>query len=391
MKIDRLTDLTIRRLEHCFHPAGLPLVAKRPESRPSTSILIRGGPGTGKTLLAVALAHDLAKHAGGWAFYLTTDTFVVDVEAKIEMLGLNGVRSLAWTERGTARAGDVVVEHLNERLTEPVADAVEKRTRSLEIAHEYADEGVGSGLATVVVDSLGLLLGGEATGLLRETILDFIQVLEAQGISVVLVEEGAGPISEIAGFACDIILEPQVVEIRNVRSRRLAITKSRYSPAAPRLHPFASPPKPAVSPGRLGKALMQAGNQVMGGAQIPPEVATLMSTRDRYLPFHIRAKLKATLDVLRKAMSVAYPKGWVEVLPHHISVAVRHPAGPILALVTPAAGPWDMSWAVSDIEPSSRPTAFVVFDVARGEELYGEEWEPFIWSLREFGLVIGID
>ncbi len=68
MKGPRLTELPIKHLEYVFSPPGLMLPVKGESEHGTTSILVRGGAGTGKTTFALALAHALAKAARGWSF-----------------------------------------------------------------------------------------------------------------------------------------------------------------------------------------------------------------------------------------------------------------------------------------------------------------------------------
>jgi hypothetical protein len=66
VKTERLLDLPIKHLDYVFSPPGLPLPAKGETDFGTTSILVRGGAGTGKTTFALALAHATAKAGGGF-------------------------------------------------------------------------------------------------------------------------------------------------------------------------------------------------------------------------------------------------------------------------------------------------------------------------------------
>jgi len=84
----RLTELPVHHLEYVFSPPGLPLPVKGDTEIGTTSILVRGGAGTGKTTFALALAHAVAKANSGLVLYLTTEFSPVEITFKATLIGL---------------------------------------------------------------------------------------------------------------------------------------------------------------------------------------------------------------------------------------------------------------------------------------------------------------
>src|SRR5262245_31536499 len=113
MRDKSVKTFPIPRLEYLFLPPGMPLVGKTREARETTSILVRGGAGTGKTTLAVALAHAIAREQNGVSLYLTTEFVPTELTYKAKLLGLP--ESLITARQPSATAlhpGTVLAEHL---------------------------------------------------------------------------------------------------------------------------------------------------------------------------------------------------------------------------------------------------------------------------------------
>lgn len=133
MKIARLIDLPVKHLEYVFSPPGLPLPVKGETDLGTTSILVRGGAGTGKTTFALALAHAAAKSSGGLVLYLTTEFSPVEIIFKATLIGLPEEAVDIWPGLEDMSPGGVIVEHLSEvRQGKPVLSSAERRQSSID-------------------------------------------------------------------------------------------------------------------------------------------------------------------------------------------------------------------------------------------------------------------
>lgn len=245
MKSPRLTDLPVKHLEYLFSPQGLPLPLKGETEQGTTSILVRGGPGAGKTTLALALAHGIARYGGGLVLYLTTEFSPVEIAFKATLIGLAEEAVDAWPGSEGSRAGDVVVEHLTElRHGKPVLSSAERRRSSIDavwgLLHPENDGTQKPPLPVraVVIDALPE--PGENEGALRADLVAFVQALENEGRSVVLVEELTQGMSASSAFVVDVVFELAVLldaETRGLK-RKLTLWKSRYAVSDPGPHDY---------------------------------------------------------------------------------------------------------------------------------------------------------
>lgn len=247
MKSVRLEELPIKHFEYIFTPTGMPLVAKGEDEHGTTSILVRGGAGTGKTTLALALAHAIAKAGGGLVFYLTTEFSPAEIAFKATLIGLSEEAVDAWPGGEGAAVGSVVVEHLSEvRRGRAVLSSAERKKSSIDavwgLLHPE-NEGVGRPplpVRSVVIDALTLPDAGEEERALRTDLVNFVQALENEGISVVLVEELASGTPAWSAFVVDIVLELTFsadADTHELR-RRLTLSKCRYSTSLPGPHDY---------------------------------------------------------------------------------------------------------------------------------------------------------
>ncbi|MFS8067297.1 MAG: hypothetical protein ACMG6S_13075, partial [Byssovorax sp.] len=78
----------------------------------TTSILIRGGAGTGKTTLGAALGQAIARCENGVVLYLTTEFSQTELLYKAQLLGLPESMVFRWKDRAAAPPGAIVTEHL---------------------------------------------------------------------------------------------------------------------------------------------------------------------------------------------------------------------------------------------------------------------------------------
>lgn len=256
----RVRELGVERLDAVFVPPGLPLVDKGEGNGGTTSILVRGTAGSGKTTLALSLATAIAKHHAGVVLFLTTEFSPAEVLFKAQVLGIPDERVGAWRHRGDderlSAPGAVLVESLQARAPEEASNPGE--TRSLAALSQLYDllhpEVQGTAAArqsnpdttmagdatlcralprvrAVVLDALTFPGESRDTAATREQLLTLVQALEHEGISSVIVEEAGTGDSGWLSFVVDIVFElcfheePDTGELR----RKLVCRKSRYS------------------------------------------------------------------------------------------------------------------------------------------------------------------
>lgn len=247
MNTPRLTELPVKHLEYVFSPPGLPLPLKGDSEVGTTSLLVRGGAGTGKTTFALALAHAAAKAGGGLVLYLTTEFSPVEIVFKATLIDLPEAAVDIWPGTGEMTPGNVLVEHLsNVRHGNPVLSSAERRRSSIDavwgLLHPPKE---GAAMPTlpvrsVVIDALTLPEPGEKEGAQRSDLVAFVQALENEGISVVLVEELAQGASAWSSFVVDVVFElsfqpdPETQDLR----RKVTLAKSRYALSLPGPHDY---------------------------------------------------------------------------------------------------------------------------------------------------------
>ncbi|EYF08564.1 hypothetical protein [Chondromyces apiculatus] len=254
-------DFPTPGLAHVFQPPGLPLVARKPDQPATTSVLVRGGAGTGKTTLAVSVAHAIARAQGGLALYLTTEVDPSEVTHAAITLALGDGVSTPWSSASSASSangatasplppGALRTAHLpatqaGERVdtTSERKHAAIRAVRELLAARAEGTRGAappGLPVRAVVIDAFGLPdPAGEDTDLtLRTALLSLVQSLEPQGISTVIVEEttpatpSALPFLTDVVFQLDLAPDPDTGELL----RRLSCLKSRYKASFPGPH-----------------------------------------------------------------------------------------------------------------------------------------------------------
>lgn len=247
---------TLRNLERVFTLPGLPLVSKFEDAEPTTTILVRGPAGAGKSSLAFSLARDLALSGQGVALYLTTEAFPADVVHKAELFGVGWDQVFLWEAQDRATPGAVCVRHLAVEAPELEEDARTTQERSalalgavLRLMTQWAGP---VPLRAVVIDAFGLPephSNAEAYPL-RSATLTCIQALETHGISSVLVEETAPDVQSALPFVVDVVFELSFDEspVRGTY-RQIRAIKSRFSAADPDWRPIGwECGRPAVRP-----------------------------------------------------------------------------------------------------------------------------------------------
>lgn len=247
MATRRLIDLPIRHIEHVFSPAGLPLPAKGETEIGTTSILVRGGAGTGKTTLALGLAYAIAKAGEGLVLYLTTEFSPVEIAFKATLIGLEEKIVDVWPGSEGIQSGGVIVESLSYlRQGNPVMSSAERKSSVIDevwkLLHPEKPTADKTPLPirSVVIDALTLPDPGENEGTLRADVVAFVQALENEGISVVLVEELGIGASAWSSFVVDVVFELSFQpdsETQDLR-RKLTVSKCRYAVSIPGPHNY---------------------------------------------------------------------------------------------------------------------------------------------------------
>ncbi|MBI5491114.1 MAG: hypothetical protein HY905_27530 [Deltaproteobacteria bacterium] len=228
---------------------GLPLLARQGEAEPSTSILLRGGPGAGKTILAMQLALAVARHMRSDVAYACVELLPRELQAQHEgLLGAQGkgiVQVPPWT-RGAANSPSpsrVFAAVLDTGAAEmPVDDSSsledlrspERLGAGLDDLLSKATEAAGRKPRVLVVDSLsdGYGLGSSAPRLLADQLVKFAA---DEGLVLVLLEEMAREVASPWSFATDLVLVLSYPEV-GAHERRIAVVKSRLGRAAEGIH-----------------------------------------------------------------------------------------------------------------------------------------------------------
>jgi hypothetical protein len=293
----------ISGLEYVFSPPGLPLVTKAPETPGTTSILIRGGAGTGKTTLAVALAHAISSVQGGVTLYLTTEFVVTELAYKAKTLALPGDAVQPWASAVEGKPdreyepGTILAQHLlmteagrNHDQTKSVAG---RKRATIEAVWELLARGGGSPVAklpagavvrAVVIDAFGLPEVDAGDDSLRSQLLELVQSLEVAGITTILIEEAGSNAEAWLPFVVDLVFEIDLWPDPDTGDllRRLKCPKSRYGTALPGPHDYGLDNEgcPAVWPDLVLSPDME-GSLSRGGANQPAAIFVAF-TEDSY-------------------------------------------------------------------------------------------------------------
>ncbi len=294
-----MTDVLIKSfpisgLEYVFVPPGLPLITKTVDAPATTSILIRGGAGAGKTTLAVALAHAIAREQKGVALYLTTEFVATELTYKAKTLGLPATSVDSWQSRKEHAVGTLLAEHLLRTTAGAEVKTVAQRKRaSIDavwalLAHgkdePSAEMQVGPPVRAVVIDAFGLPEIEHDDNDLRNELLGLVQTLELAGITTILIEEAGTRGEAWLPFIVDLVFElelwpdPDTGEL----SRRLKCPKNRYGRAIPGPHDYGMDKRsPSVWPdltsvGGTHASLINRGN-------LPPAIFFPLGNASQYV------------------------------------------------------------------------------------------------------------
>lgn len=229
----RVTELVIQNLAEVFVPPGV-LLTEKGASSPTTSIAVLGPAGAGKTTLALALAHAIARDCHGIALCVTTDVAPTELPYHLGILG-SKAQLVGWARRASAAAGDVASQPAS--LLDGGAQSGPPLQRSALEAIWRLVEPPSSGppLRCLVIDALAL--SDPATRSLRPDFVTLIHALEGRGVSLVIVQESLDP-TNYARFIADIVFQLDFVADgesgQTIRS--LTCTKSRYAAGSSRPH-----------------------------------------------------------------------------------------------------------------------------------------------------------
>lgn len=396
---------SVLHLSDCFSPRGLRLIRRSPDSEPTSSLLVRGPAGIGKSTLALAIANDLAKDRGGYIAWLSSESGVTDVLSKHEMLGFaSKVRD--WSDREAAQPGDVVTDPLLPGETAEADTASAKRLLTLEGAWQRL-EPLAKDKArlpvVLVIDAFGLLVRGETAIEFREHVLDLVRFCELNGISTIFVEEAANDASDVLLFTCDVVLELLWSEdTRRNRVRRLAIPKSRYSHALPGPHEY------GFETGAGGAKLPAAWPDIASAVEFSPALrigsgSPLNAETFRSLcalpasPYEARIDCKTSeivtdfWEAMRERLgTTTFLVDAGDQLTLRLRLSGSSPHGVLATSANPQVLLWHM-WRHAQSVSTDKPCVLVVRDPRR-EPRYAPAIEDLVRGARALGLnVIGLE
>lgn len=358
MKDILLKNLPIAGLEYVFKPPGLPLISKTSDETPSTSILVRGGPGTGKTTLATALVHAIAREHGGTALYMTTEFVPIEIKYKAKLLGLSA-RVVDWRDDIELLPGAIRVEHLlRVRRDDEMISSAERKLATLEAVWDLLDParaspGPALPVRAVAIDAFGLPDADSEESGLRNSLLALVQTLEGMGISVVIVEEVGEGASHWLPFVTDIVLElgldqdPDTGEL----IRKLTCPKSRYALSLPGPHDYGlEDGKPRLWPDLLAVV----GSVEMSEPIVQPGFFLPLNAEE-----YIAAKRGMVMVSEYRERSLIHAHSltpgarclWVDCGP---STRVRLPELHEGLIVPASEGPFSLGWAILRHAPASK-------------------------------------
>lgn len=208
-------------------------------SAESATILVRGGPGVGKSVLATDLARRMARAVGGDVLYVCIEVLPSEVIA--QCMGFDDFDPTTAIDLAQAEArktsGDrptLVVGMTEMETNHPDEDGEggvpDLGQMILDLLRLSDDRGCDP--RVVVVDSLsdGYKLGA---GVPRETVDGLCKLAVEQGWVLILVEETAKDDASPWSFAVDTVLS---LEVTRSGKREARVTKHRFGPCQPGPH-----------------------------------------------------------------------------------------------------------------------------------------------------------
>ncbi len=204
----------------------------------SATLLIRGGPGTGKSVLAQDLGLRLAGPRGGDVLYVCVEVLPSEVQAqRMGFEGYDPARVVDLSREGD-RDPNAKEPHLVLGMQDYEVDAKgTPKIGDLLLALTRIAIGRGFKPKVVVVDALsdGYRLGGKAP---RELVDGVCKIAVEQGWGLILIEEVADESMSSWAFAVDTVLSLRLAPAKDgaqVR-RELSVTKHRFASCEPGPH-----------------------------------------------------------------------------------------------------------------------------------------------------------
>jgi KaiC/GvpD/RAD55 family RecA-like ATPase len=227
----------------------------------STTILLRGPPGSGKTVLGLALAGALAHALGGHVAYGCVELLPSELAAQHtgimpEALAESVVLAEPAGERGSLRFPPQQGTAGERRIFAATLDIGEPGEEQQRITPAILGllDGVrqaGGAPRVLVVDSLsdGYHLGAQAPRVLSD---ELCKMAVQQGIVLLMLEEIAESRPSAWSFAADVVIELGHGEGEALggpstrRERQLSVLKNRFGPSEAGRHPFVVGPRAGV-------------------------------------------------------------------------------------------------------------------------------------------------
>ncbi len=220
---------------------GLRCVARTRDSTPVTSVLIRGGPGTGKTVLAAQLARSFAVQLGGHVAYACAEILPTEVRALLAGVLSSAddaplVVRIATQEKAPAPSGTgtfVVGSIETPGGNAPPAGLADQLAQFV----RYSRDAVGE-LRVLVFDAVseGYALGPQTPRAVVDGLYKF--ALDQQLILVVI-EEGSEEAPSNWAYAADVVLRLATdAAAPGMSQRRLFADKCRFGPCDAGPHEF---------------------------------------------------------------------------------------------------------------------------------------------------------
>lgn len=208
----------------------LRLIERLPGVAPSTSILVRGGAGSGKTALGLHLAAGIARKLGGDVAYACVEIVPAELRAIHDGVAVKKSAVVELTSAEPADSGSVRIFAANlavvgvEKPDEVLPGEVER------FVAEAVRASATRGVRVLVLDSLsqGYGLGLGAPRALADGLVKFAA---ERGLTVVLLEETVSSEPSQWCFAVDTVLELSGADGLGPGARWMRVTKHRYAAA----------------------------------------------------------------------------------------------------------------------------------------------------------------
>jgi KaiC/GvpD/RAD55 family RecA-like ATPase len=249
----RLVPLDISGLDLVLG-GGLWTVARMPDVPESTTVLVRGAPGAGKTVFGSQLAGSVARSLGGDVAYGCIELLPVEFQAQHGGLRREGVAeevvippfkkgrpSKESSCRFFAGLLDLGASGDEQSQLGPAVDALLNQIVQ-----------TGGSPRVLVIDSLsdGYNLGGSAPRQLADALC---KLAVERGLVLILLEEVADFRPSVWSFAVDVVLELRSAEgnqglgMPDSLGRRLTVIKNRFGPSDAGPHRFSISPEWGLS------------------------------------------------------------------------------------------------------------------------------------------------